>query len=214
MQVDPVTASNWLAARPNTTEDQTLAVAEEWNKNRDGLTQYLDQLPDTAWKQNFLQDASSSMSLKDPVEAVKLAQQMKPGDAQTNLLRAVVCGWVSTDPNVAMNWVANVKDPALREQLVASAVQSYALTDPAQAANWLVQEVKSDGLVKDAALNILQTWVTTDPAAAANWAAQFPEGDTKTAAIKIVSNHWQQTDPAAATAWMQNLLGGNQIQPN
>jgi len=207
MQVDPVTASNWLASRPDTTEDQTLAVAEDWAGNRDGLRQYLNQLPDTAWKQSFLQDASSEMSLTNPVAAVQLAQQMKPGEAQTDLLRAVVCGWVSSDPNAAMNWVAGVKDPAMREQLVASAVQSYALTDPAQAATWLVQEVKSDGIVKDTALNILSTWVTTDPAAAADWAAQFPEGNIKAAAVKIVSSHWQQTDPEAATAWIQALSG-------
>jgi len=24
---------------------------------------------------------------------------MKPGDAQTNLLRAVACGWISNDPD-------------------------------------------------------------------------------------------------------------------
>ncbi len=208
MQVDPITASNWLASRPGTTEDQTLAVAEVWAGDPDGLKQYLDQLPDTAWKQSFLQDASSEMTFTNPVAAVNLAQQMKPGDAQTNLLRAVVCGWVSTDPNAAMNWVANVQDPSLREQLIASAVQSYALTDPAQAAAWLVSEVKSDGIVKDSVLNILNTWVTIDPAAAANWAAQFPEGDTKAAAVKIVSTYWQQTDPDAASAWILNLAGG------
>jgi hypothetical protein len=208
MQVDPVTASNWLASRPDTTEDQTLAIAEDWAGNRDGFRQYLDQLPDTAWKQSFLQDASSAMSSTNPLEAVKLAQQMKPGDAQTNLLRGVVCGWVSTDPNAALDWINSVNDPLLREQMTASAAQAYALTDPAQAAAWLVSEVKSDGVIKDSALNILSTWVTIDPAAAANWAAQFPEGDIKAAAVKTVSTYWQQTDPDAASAWIQDLAGG------
>jgi hypothetical protein len=208
MQVDPVTASNWLASRPDTTEDQTLAVAEDWAGNRDGLQQYIDQLPDTAWKQSFLQDASSAMSFTNPVAAIKLAQQMKPGDAQTNLLRTVASGWISTDPNATLNWINSINDPSLREQLVASAAQSYALTDPAQAEAWLVSAVKSDQIVKDSTLNILGTWVTIDPVAAANWAAQFPEGDTKAAAVKIVSTYWQQTDPAAASAWMQNLAGG------
>ena len=205
MQADPITASNWLASRPDTTEDQTLAVAEDWAGNPDGLRQYLDQLPDTAWKQNFLQDASSEMSFTNPVEAVKLAGQMKPGDAQINLLRAVACSWVSTDPNAALDWITSVKDPALREQLVASAAQSYALTDPALATAWLVSMAKSDAVVKDATLNIIQTWVTKDPASAAEWASQLPDGDTKLAAIDTVSKYWQQTDPNAATKWIQNL---------
>ena len=214
MQVDPIAASNWLASRPETTQDEISAITEDWAKTPDTLKQYLNQLPDTAWKQNFLEAASSQMSLNDPLDAIQLAQQMKPGDAQTNLLRAVANGWVSTDPAAAMNWVANVKDPSLREQLVASALQSYALTDPAQAATWLVSEVKSDGIVKDSALNILSTWVTTDPAAAANWAAQFPEGDIKAAAVKVVSTYWQQINPDAAAAWLQNLASGNQTPIN
>jgi hypothetical protein len=207
MQVDPLTASNWLAGRPETTPDQTLTVARDWAANPDGLNQYVQQLPDTPWKQDLLQDAGSATMLQTPNEAVKLAQQMQPGSAQTNLLVAVANGWVSQDPNAALDWINTVTDPALRERLIASAAQSYAVTDPAQAADWLVQQVNSGTIVKDAALNILNTWVSTDPAGAANWAAQFPEGPIKANAIQIVANHWQQTDPAAATAWMQNLAG-------
>jgi hypothetical protein len=214
MQVDPLTASNWLASHPDASEDQILTVAGDWTGNPAGLQQYIDQLPDTAWKQNFIQDASSEMSFKDPHAAIKLAQQMKPGDAQTNLLRAVVSGWVGTNPNGALDWINSVNDPSLREQMTASAAQAYAVTDPAQAAAWLVSGIKSDGIVKDSALNILETWVATDPAAAAAWASQFPEGDTKAAAVKIVSNHWMQTDPDAASAWLQNLAGSPEIQPN
>jgi hypothetical protein len=207
MQVDPVSASNWLAARPDTTQNETLAVAGGWVGNPDGLSQYLAQLPDTAWKQTFLQDAGSEMAAKDPLAAIQLAQQMNPGDTRTNLLRSVVSGWVGTDPAAAIDWVGSVPDPSLREQLVASVVQSYALADPAQAADWLVQEVKSEAVLNDAALNILGTWVASDPAAAADWASRFPEGNLKAAAVTIVSSHWRQTDPAAAMAWIQNLSG-------
>ena len=208
MQKDPVTASNWLASRPDTTAEQTLAVAEDWNKNRDGLKQYLDQLPDTAWKQSFLEAASSGMSLTDPLAAIKLAQQMKPGDAQVNLLSSVACAWVDTNPDAALNWINSISDPSLREQLVASAAQSYALTNPGLAAAWLVSEVKSDETIKPAVLNIVDTWVSKNPAQAAKWVAQFPGGDTKGAAADIISKHWQQTDPAAAAKWIQNVAQG------
>lgn len=208
MQLDSVMASNWLASRPDTTDEQTFAAANDWVGNRAGLQQYLDRLPDTAWKQGLLGAASSAMSIKDPLEAIRLAEEMNPGDAQTNLLRAVACSWVDTDPVAALDWVAGVKDPSLRERLIASANQSYALTDPFHAATWLISDVKSDGIVKEAALNILGTWVAKNPEQAAKWASQFPEGDTKAAAVKIVSQHWQQTDPAAATAWIRNLAKG------
>jgi hypothetical protein len=214
MEVDPVHATNWIASRADTTDAQTMAVADDWIGHRAGLQECLDQLPDTEWKQNFLGDLSSEMSIHDPQAAISVAQQMHPGQAQTFSLQAVACNWVSTDPNAALGWVASVSDPSLREQLIASAVQSYALTDPAQAATWLVSEVKSSQLANDAALNILKTWVAKDPAQAADWVAQFPEGNTKTAAVQIVSQYWLQTDHAAATAWIQNLSGGQAIPPN
>jgi hypothetical protein len=209
MNADPVQASNWIAARPEVTADQTWTVAQGWTTNAAGLQNFLDQLPDTAWKQNFLQEAASQMSATDPAQAVKLAQRMTPGSGQTSLLQSVACNWVATDPNAALDWMNSVSDPSLKEQLIVSAAQAYALTDPAQAAAWLVTTVTTDETVKAATLNIANTWVTKDPAAAANWVAQFPAGDTKAAAVKIVATYWQQTDPAAATAWVQNLSGSS-----
>jgi hypothetical protein len=189
-------------------------VADAWIGNHAGLQECLDQLPDTEWKQEFLSDLGSEMSVTDPRAAIQVAQQMNPGHAQTCSLQVVVCNWADSDPNAALAWVANVKDPSLREPLIAAAVQSYALTDPAQAATWLVSEVKSPQIVDDAALNILKTWVVQDPAQAAGWVAQFPEGHTKAAAVQIVSQYWQQTDHAAAAAWIQNLSRGQAIPPN
>jgi hypothetical protein len=205
MNADPVQASNWFAARPTTTQDQTGAIAQGWAANSAGLQNYVAQLPDTTWKQSFLQEAGSQMSVKDPAVAVKLAQQMTPGNDQTSLLQSVACNWAANDPNAALDWIASVKDPSLRELLAASAAQSYALTDPALATAWLVSMAQSDAVVKDATLNIIQTWVTKDPASAANWASQLPDGDTKLAAIDTVSKYWEQTDPNAAATWILTL---------
>jgi hypothetical protein len=205
MHADPVHASNWIAARPDATQDQIGAVAQGWTGDGAGLQNYAAQLPDTPWKQSFLTEAISQFSARDPSVAVQLAQQIAPGNDQTSLLQSVACNWVASDPNAALDWISGVNDPSLREKLVASAAQAYALTDPALASAWLASMVKSDALLQNAALNIAQTWAITDPAAAAGWASQFPEGDTKTAAQNIVVNYWQQTDPAAASAWLQNI---------
>lgn len=214
MHVDPVKVTNWIASRAETTEAQTLVVADGWVGHRLGLQECLDQLSDTEWKQNFLRDLGSEMAMADPQAAIEVALQMHPGQIRVQVLQAVACDWVSTDPDAALGWVAGVQDPSLRDQLVVSAVQAYALTDPAQAATWLVSEVKSPQMMDDAALNILKTWVVRDPAQAADWVAQFPEGHTKAAAVQIVSQYWQQTDHAAATAWIQNLSRGPAIPPN
>jgi hypothetical protein len=209
MQLNPVQATDWIASRADTKPAQTLAVADDWIAQGAGLQAYISQLPDTEWKQLFLNDLSAQMSVKDPAAAINVAQQMDSGPAQTSSLQVVISNWVGVDRQTAWRWMAGVNDPSVREQLVVSAAQSYALTDPAQAAAWLLSEFNScdDSTVRNAVLKIVKTWVAKDSDGAANWVAQFPDGDAKAAAVAIVSSYWQQTDPAAATAWMQNLSG-------
>jgi hypothetical protein len=211
MQTDPIKATDWLAARPETTDQQTLAVADDWIATSQGMQDCIHQLPPTEWKQTFLADLGSEMSLKDPRAAIGLAQEMAPGKAQENLLQTVGCNWVETDPNAALSWVAGVSDPVLRDKLVASAVQAYALVDPAQAATWLVSEVKSGEIINDAAVNITESWAAQDPAAAAKWVAQFPQGDTRDSAVKTVLVYWLQADRSAAMDWIQSLPNGTAI---
>jgi hypothetical protein len=213
MGVDSGAATAWLAARPDSSKEQILAVAEDWTTSPDRLQKYLDELPQSSWKQNFLEQTSSAELTVDPSEAVKLAMEMDSGEAQTNLLRSAACKWVSTDPNAALDWISSVNDLPLREQLVASAAQAYALTDPSLSMAWLTSQVKSPPLVKDAVCNILETWVSADPASAAQWTSAIPDRDLKMNASRIVFNHWSQTDPTAANAWAQNLPA-NDLNPS
>lgn len=208
MKVDPAAASNWLAAQPNATQEQTTAVAEGWVGNHDSLAQYLDQLPDNAWKQNLIETVGAQTTVRNPRLSVEMAMQMKPGEARTNLFKAIACAWMNADPPAAVNWIAGVKDPNLSDQLIASAAQAYALTDPAQAATWLVSDVKSEAVVETAALNIISSWLIKDPQGAADWVAQFPDGQIKARAIAKVTTRWRLTDPAAANAWLQQLFNG------
>jgi hypothetical protein len=205
MHLDQVQATAWLAARPETTAGQTLAVADDWVAHRAGLQEFLGQLPATAWKQNFISDLGAEMSVKDPAAAVKLAAQMDASSAQLDLFRTVACNWVATDHDAAFQWVAGITNAPLRDQLIVSSVQAYAVTDPASAVNWLVESVNSDDTVNTAALNILRTWAAQNPAQAAQWVSQFPDGNLKAAAVQIVSGYWLQTDRDAASAWVQNL---------
>jgi len=205
MQADPVKATDWVAARPETTDQQTLAVADDWLATPQGMQDCIDQLPPTEWKQAFLADLGSEISTKDPRSAIELAKQMTPGKTQENLLQSVACNWVETDPNAALNWAAGVSDPVLRDKVVASAVQAYALVDPAQAATWLVSEVKSDEVLNESVVNITESWAAQDPSAAAKWVAMFPTGDTRASAVNTVLTYWLQADRGAAMDWVQSL---------
>jgi len=127
MEVDPVKASTWIAAIPAATQDQVWVAARGWMDDPVGLQQYIDQLPNNAWKQRLLAEASSEALTRDSESAVNFAQQMSPGSTRTDLLQATAGHWIERDPNAALNWIAKIDDSALRDQLVASAAKSYAL---------------------------------------------------------------------------------------
>lgn len=206
MQVSPALATNWVSTRADSPENSLMAAAaEEWANNKPELLNYLNRIPDTPWKQNFINAAGLELSSKDPHGAIDLAQHMRAGDEQTHLLQAVVCDWISREPTAALNWVIDVHEPVLREQLTAAAAKSYALVEPNLAADWLITTVRSEELRKEAVLNIVETWGARSPENAAKWVTASLDGSTRKAAAEIVSQHWMQTDSAAAKAWLQSL---------
>jgi hypothetical protein len=213
MNVDPVTAANWIASRPDATEDQAWVVAHNLLTDGIDLQNYSDQLPDTGWKQNFLTDAGIGVLSKNPIEAVNLAQRMNPCSAQTNLLQTVASDWISNDPNAALDWIMSVNDLAMQEQLIAAGAKAYAITDPRLAAEWFVSSVKSEAVLNNTLPNIIEIWAAQDPPTVADWVAQFPDGNIREATVEIVSNHWLQSDPDAAAKWILSLPESDQSEP-
>jgi hypothetical protein len=213
MKVDPVTAANWIASRPDATEDQAWVVAHNLLADGIDLQNYSDQLPDTGWRQQFLADAGLEVLSKSPNEAISLAQQMNPGSAQTNLLQTVAADWISNDPNKALDWILSVNDPAMQEQLIAAGAKAYATTDPKLAAEWFVSSVKSEAVLNNTLPNIVEIWAAQDSPTAADWVAQLPEGNLKDAALETIASYWQQSDPGAAARWILTLPESDQTEP-
>jgi hypothetical protein len=211
LAVDLPAAANWIAAQPGPTEEQALVVARKMLGDPAGLQAYCADLPDDAWKQAVLAAAGQGILAKDPAAAVRLAHQMKPGAAQTDLLQTVAYDWTARDPGTALAWITQVEDPSLREGLSAVGAKAIAVTDPDLAAAWLRSAVKSEPVASDTALCIVETWGAQDPATAAAWVAQLPEQGPREAAAAIVLNHWLQSDPAAAITWIQKLPEAEKI---
>lgn len=205
LSLDLAGAANWIAARADATDEHALVVAKKMLAEPTALHAYCDQLPDGKWKDTVLSSAGLTILSNDPAEAIKLARQMTPGAAQTDLLQTVTYDWTHREPDAALAWILKVPDASLRESLFAVGAKAIAVTDPDLAAGWLVAAVKTEGVSSDAALSIVETWVAQDPAKAASWAAQFPERGPREAALETISRRWLQSDPTAATAWIQSL---------
>jgi len=205
LKVDAALAANWIAARPDATENQAWVVARKLLEDPAGLEGYCDQLPDGEWKQNVLNGAGLDVLSRDPVEAIHLAQRMSPDGARTNLLQTVAYDWMNRDPDTALDWIQGVDDPVLQEWLTVAGVKAYAATDPGLAAGWLVSTVKSDAILNETVPNLVEIWSAKDPAAAAGWVARFPKSGARDASVDIITCQWLQLDPEAAIAWILNL---------
>jgi len=208
LTVDPDAAADWLAARFSNNGPSATLVAREFLKTPDGFKAYCDRLPDGEWKQAVLGAAGAEMASQNPAEAVALAQQMKPGNAQAGLLQSAAFAWGRQDPTAAMAQLEQVADPDLREAMMASAAKGCAETDPARAADWLVASVKSEGLLNEAAVYIVRSWAANEPQAAADWVSRFPAGPVRDQALENLICQWTSSDYSAAAAWVMQLPDG------
>jgi hypothetical protein len=211
MKTDPMTAANWVASRPEATDDQAWVIAHGLLEDGIDPRKYAVQLPESKWKQTYLLDAALDVLSTDPNEAISLAQQMAPGNAQTNLLQTGVNEWMGNDPGTTMNWIMSIGDPTLRDELISAGAKAYATSDPRHAATWAASTMGAGDTLDRTVLSIMDTWCAENPAEAAGWAAQLPEGETRTAAVKAVLGQWLQSNPPAAANWAQSLPGGDQI---
>jgi hypothetical protein len=211
MKTDPLTAANWVASRPDATDDQAWVIAHGLLADGIDLQKYAGQLPETKWKQTYLLDAGIDVLSSDPNEVIALAQQMDPGSTQTNLLQTAVTEWMGSDPGTTMNWITSVSDPTLRDKLISAGAKAYAATDPRQAATWAVSAMGPGETESDTILSIVNTWCSGNPTEAAAWIGQLPERGMRTSLVKAVLAQWLQSDPRAAASWAQSLPEGSQI---
>ena len=205
LDVDTTEATAWIAARSSVSEVETWVVARKLLNRPDLLDAFCGSLPDSEWKQRFLSTAGLEAVARDLTLALKLAQEMKPGEAQTNLLQTATYDWMTRDPAAASSWIIKVPDQKLREQLFATAAKAIAASDPDLAAGWLGAAAASGGVYADTALCVVEAWLVQDPAKAANWVAHFPVGPSRDASVETVARAWLKSDPSSASEWIRRL---------
>jgi hypothetical protein len=214
LNIDSMKAAEWLATRPDATEEQAWLVADILLETSPRLKNYCERLPDTKWKQNVLVAAGLKVMSGDPLRAISLAQEINPGIARTNLLQSVAYAWMLSDLRASQSWIANVEDPVLREQLQAAGAKAIAVTDPDLAAEWLVSITKSEEVFGRTLSYVVENWAVQDPAMAAGWVARLPAGEARASALEIITRHWMESNPDAAILWIQGLPESGRILAN
>lgn len=139
-------------------------------------------------------------STQRPAElAAWVDAQTVPAPNHGALGKAVLKGWLRTEPEAAVQWwmqaPGGYPDKSGR---INDIVEAWSASDVFAAAEWLVRQ-PLDAAVAPAMTTLAQKVATSDPERAMVWALSVPAGPHQTDAVHSVSRTWAQKDKAAAT---------------
>lgn len=208
---DPAQAAAWIAARPDTTEEEAWLVAKKLLSNPESFHAYCDALPDSEFKENLLQGGGLKALHDDPMEAAELAGRMKDESRRASLLQTIAFDWSTRDADRALAWMLTVPDAAVRETMIAAGAKAIAVNDPDLAAQWLTSSVKTESVFNETALSVVEQWVDKNPEAAASWVAHLSNPDLREAGADLVLRRWKTTNPKAVATWLMEFPEGEKV---
>lgn len=175
----------------------------------------------------------SSWAVQDPQGAIAYAESIDP-DHRAEAYLSVAMGYVSQQPEEALNWalgldkqyarvqqvtlsrVANqypdmaeqlltrVSDETSRSMIITTVARVRALSDPVGALDWLAQFRKEAGYA-GAYRDALAQYARRDPEAAARMFEIANDTQSQTGLAGIIASAWYERDPGAATQWVLSL---------
>jgi hypothetical protein len=134
---EPIAALDWMRAHPGISDARVLSLFQDWAQHDPAaLAQYLEQLPEGAWRQKAMLIATYASLSDNPAAAITCARQLNPDDQRNGLLQMATIEWARREPAAAGRWVEQVRDPTLRTPLLGSLLIGYAEFAPDLAAQW------------------------------------------------------------------------------
>ncbi|NCF95050.1 MAG: hypothetical protein GWQ05_29435 [Verrucomicrobiaceae bacterium] len=157
-----------------------------------------------AWFENL--DLENDAAFQSLLEERKL----KPEVLRNHLMRGLVQGLASADPDKAIAYVIGQTEAGNKAAygMIDTVAESVLRTDkPAQAAQWT--DSLPEGHVRNMAMRrVAERYVDDDPQAAAEWAAQYADLPGNAGVIAEVGENWASRDPKSALEWLTSLPEG------
>ena len=181
-------------------------VVHQWSRQDPAAAfEWAQTLPAGDTHTKAMQSIVRRMVRHDPELAASYVGRIG-GPARQHWITTVAGSLVNTDPQRALNWIAQFRDEPGHDAALTKVVQSWAASDP-QAALGIAGQIDSAPNRANAVRMIAQRWAQSDPAAAARWVSNQP-GDARAPMIGSVAQLWAQHDQAAARQWVLGLESG------
>lgn len=152
-------------------------------------------------------------SREDPEAAAAGWKKLPAGQGRLEALDNVASSWGRSDPEAAKAWADSLSGTE-RARALAAVLPALARDDPGSASSQLARLIASppDGMgqnLASSASTLARQWAGDDPASASKWAAALPDGPSRDAGLKAVSESWSQYDAVATAGWLATLEAGS-----
>ncbi len=190
-------------------------------------------------KSYFAHGFLSALGKMDPVNSLRWATQLEPGQKREYFLSEIINSAALSNPDKAFDYVLGMKESAEKSALTGRIAGVLAAQDSANAldlarrmpeggAKYAALQQVIDAVAKrstDEAVKLIHEvspnsvpgavgsvasiLAKGDPAASAKWAASLPEGAGRDAAYSAVVREWARRDVASSAKWLDEIPKGS-----
>lgn len=139
----------------------------------------------------------------DPQGAAAYLSRLPVSERTLDAAREVAERWGGTDPEAALAWALEQRDPGLRSRALGGALAAWADRDAASAAELATHFAPGDEL-RDAVRAVGRRWAEQDLGAAIGWLDRLPP-DLRAEGSREVLDHLAHEDPRIAAAYWEVL---------
>lgn len=207
---DLTSAMTWLKTQPDARRMQLMQTVIQSVARRDpeAALKILQTQPESNQMTWMSHQVFEQWVQRDPADAAKNAEGMKPGISRDRALQSVAANWAAQDPASAMRWAESFSDKANQNRLLRSISQAWATQDPKAAIEW-AGKLSETGLRQDALSFAIGQIASTDPSAAEAQLRLIPAGQEREVLISRLAGNYSQ-EPKTALRFVELLPQGPQ----
>ncbi|MEZ5327697.1 MAG: hypothetical protein R3F19_21840 [Verrucomicrobiales bacterium] len=155
----------------------------------------------------LLNDFGREWMRADPQGALEWAQsdQFSELTYHQSPVIDLVSKWVKIDPDSALQFIANISNPAMKNLLTSSAISDIGSEHPEKLLKWIAENSTAPRQASDFG-DVIGSLVRDDPQRATAMLAETPPGPLREAGMQSIANSgWAQMDPQGTLDWLLSL---------
>ena len=164
-------------------------ATRQWaTKDRDGAIAWVNQIQDSAMREEMLSKIVLDWGVIDPAEAVAFAANtLPPGKQQEDAVAQNVRFWTARSPEQAAAWVTQLPEIGVRSAAMEGLMEAWAKSDAVKASEWLIGVPASSS--RDTAVSMFAPILAqTFPEQAARWVESIQDGTLRASVQEKLNN--------------------------